>query len=480
MPASDPQIGPLPLLEWSALQPRLDPTTAESLGRVVDAIRAAGGRPHLAGGAVRDLLLGLTPGDFDIEVFGLAAAGLENALRRVFPVDTVGRSFAVFKIRGQPIDVGLPRREVKTGQGHRDFAVEGDPEMSLEEAAARRDFTVNALLYAFGEGRFLDPLKRGWADLQAGRLHPCSDRFAEDPLRVLRGMQLAARFRLDPTDEAIALSRTLTPEGLPAERLWEEWRKLLVLGERPSIGLRFLRDAGWLTFFPELEALVGCEQDPEWHPEGDVWTHTLHCLDAFAAQRSSDPDEDFIVGLAVLCHDFGKPATTSADEASGHIRSLGHEEAGVEPTRQFLTRLTRQEKLIEAVLPLVRHHLKPALLYRDQSGPAAIRRLARKVGRIDRLCRVARADYAGRPPLPGTPANHVDWLWQQAGELEVEKARPEPLIKGRHLLQRGWQPGPALGKALDQIFEAQLDGAFSTEAEGLEWLDQQGDGFDPE
>jgi tRNA nucleotidyltransferase (CCA-adding enzyme) len=309
-----------------------------------------------------------------------------------------------------------------------------------------------------------DPFN-GRGDLNSRILRNVSPQFAEDPLRVLRGMQLSARFELTAAPETLALCRTLTQEGQPRERLWEEWKKLLLQGCRPSVGLHFLRDCGWLRFYPELAALQGCPQDPVWHPEGDVWIHTLHCLDWFATERTSHDQDDLIVGLGVLCHDFGKPATTREDD--GRITSRRHEPAGEDPTRCFLERLTNQQDITDEVMPLVLCHLRPRALYDAQATDSAVRRLARQVQRLDRLVRVARADHAGRPPKPfdGFPAG--EWLLNRARQLEVEAQAPVPLLMGRHLLELGVQPSPEMGRLLDECYEAQLDGEFTTVEEGL-------------
>lgn len=428
-------------------------------------IRRAGGRALLVGGSVRDALLGERAKDLDFEVHGLGPEALRATLDEHFSLDLVGQSFGVLKIRHLPIDVALPRRESKQGTGHRGFEIFSDPELGFREAARRRDFTLNAIGYDPLDQELLDPWG-GCRDLEQGVLRHVSEQFSEDPLRVLRAMQLAARFRLRVAPETLALCRTIEPEGLPRERLLDEWKKLILRGQEISRGLGFLRDCGWLRYYPELEVLVDCPQDPEWHPEGDVWVHTLHVMDAFAGERRGDDWEDLVVGFGCLCHDLGKPATTSFID--GRYRSPGHEEEGEEPTRSFLARLTNQEMLVDQVVPLVRDHLKPYLFWRDKAGAAAIRRLARRVGRIDRLVRLARADHAGRPPLPfdGFPAG--DWLLDQAKSLALEAAKPRPLVQGRHLIALGLEPGPHFGPLLERCFEEQLDGTFETLEDGLE------------
>jgi len=449
-------------IEVEVLDPRLSAALREVAGRV----RGAGGRALLVGGCVRDAVLGRAAEDLDFEVYGLAPDRLAALLEERFPLDLVGRDFGVLKLRGLPVDVSLPRRESKRGLGHRGFEIESDPFLPPREAAARRDFTINALAADPLTGELLD-FFGGLADLAERVLRHVSDRFSEDPLRVLRGMQLAARFELEVAPETVALCRRIGPEGLARERVFGEWRKLLVRGVQPSRGLAFLRDCGWLRHFPELDALSGCEQDPEWHPEGDVFVHTLHCLDAFAAERLGDEAEDLVVGLAVLCHDLGKPATTRRE--GGRVTSKRHEPVGEALTRRFLARLTAEAALVEAVVPLVGAHLRPGALYEARAGDAAVRRLARRVGRIDRLVRVARADWRGRPPLAAERFPAGEWLLARARALELEAAAPRPLVLGRHLIELGLAPGPDFGPVLAACFEAQLDGAFASLEQGIEF-----------
>lgn len=451
-----------------SIEAQLPERTRPAVRCVAELLAEAGGRALLVGGCVRDGLLGRPAKDVDIEVYGLDADAVEAALRSRFRLDTVGRSFGVFILKGQGIDVALPRRESKTGDKHTDFVVEGDPSMTPAEAAVRRDFTINAISCDPLSGEILDPFD-GARDLKERRLRHVSSAFGEDALRVLRGMQFVARFQLTPEPDTIEICRRLSPEHLPAERLWEEWKKLLLQGETLSDGLRFLQACDWLRHFPELEALVGCEQDPKWHPEGDVWTHTLHCLDAFARHRIGDPWEDLVVGLAVLCHDMGKPATSFTDE-TGRIRSPRHDVEGVPVARRFLERLTRQKKIFEEVLPLVEQHMRPLALYRDRAGDSAIRRLAARVRRVDRLTRVAFADKCGRPPIAVESFPEGQWLLEKAKALAVQDNAPRPILLGRHLIELGIPPGPRFGKILDRAYEAQLDGRFSDEAGGMAYL----------
>lgn len=441
-----------------------DAALRDAVQTVCHAVRDTGGKAFLVGGCVRDALLGRAVKDIDIEVFGLEQEKVRNLLGRYFKVDLVGESFSVFKLGGLPVDVALPRRESKTGLGHKAFDVVVDPVLSFEDAAARRDFTINAMLFDPLEQSLVDPF-HGQADLEAHVLRHTSDRFVEDPLRVLRGMQFAARFTLTLAAETVDICRTMGMEGLPPERLFEEWKKLVLLGERPSGGLEFLRATGWLRYYPELTALVGCEQEPEWHPEGDVWVHTLKCMDAFALERVGDEWEDLVVGLAVLCHDFGKPATTKHED--GRLRSRGHETEGEVPTRTFLGRLTNQADLVDEVVALVVTHLRPKELFESNAGDSAVRRLARQVKRIDRLVRVAQADRKGVKDYDGDAFPAGEWLLAKAKSLEVVDSKPKPIVMGRHLLETGMKPGPDMGRILDALYEQQLDGKFATLEEGL-------------
>lgn len=447
------------------MQPQpLHPDLRAAYAAVESALGHAGGQAWLVGGSVRDALLGRDVTDLDVEVYGLPPDRIRTALASRFRVIEVGRSFGVFKLRDHPIDVALPRRERKEGTGHKGFLVEGDPGMSPEEACGRRDFTVNAILWNPLSGEIRDPFD-GRGDLERGILRHPTERFAEDPLRVLRAMQFAARLRFAVAPETIALCRRIFPEEISRERVFEEWKKLILQGLEPSRGLRFLVDCGWILFYPELAALLCCPQDPSWHPEGDVWTHTLHCLDAFAEERTGNETEDLVVGLAVLCHDLGKPETTRYERE--HIRSPEHEPLGVHPTRRFLERMTAQADLIEEIAILVANHLRPSELYKAGSSDAAVRRLARKVGRLDRLCRVVRADMRGRPPLVETEFAAIHWLLERAAALQVEESAPQPIIRGRHLIELGEKPGRHFGPILDRVFERQLEGEFDDVDKGM-------------
>ena len=438
------------------------------------------GRPRLVGGGVRDWLLGLEAKDFDVEVAGADYATLVRVLAPFGDADLVGRSFGVVKLRlaGAEYDFSLPRRESKTGSGHRGFAVAPDPTLSDAEAAARRDFTINAIAFDPMTGAIIDP-HNGQADLQAKVLRQTSAAFVEDPLRVLRGMQLAARFDLTMAPETVELCRSIvgTFRELPLERIWGEWDKWAIKSVIPSRGIAVLEQTGWLAHFPELSAMSGTPQEPEWHPEGDVLTHTKHCLDALArlpGWLQSDPARRRYLMLAVLAHDFGKPLTTVRVERRGAIRwtSPGHEVAGGPLADAFLRRIGAPLGMIDRVRPLVEHHLahqRGQVEFTD----SAVRRLARKLvpATIDELCLVMMADHLGRPPLVSAETEtRIRVLREKARALEIQDNAPRPLILGRHLIELGLQPSPSFRPIIDACMEAQLDGKFADEAGGRTWL----------
>jgi tRNA nucleotidyltransferase (CCA-adding enzyme) len=459
------------------------PTAAviQTIQKICAAVQREGGRAFLVGGVVRDQViaeLGIAlpveiaaARDFDLEAYHLDAEQLRRVLNGFGRVDAVGEAFTVYKLgfgRGRErmeIDVSLPRRESKTGSGHRGFAVQGDPEMSIEEAARRRDFTINALLWDALSGEVIDPYN-GIGDIKARCLRVVdAATFVEDSLRVLRAMQFAARFEFAIDAQTIALCREIALNDLPCERIWGEIEKLLLRSQRPSIGWQAGLELGVIDkLFPELKALIGCPQEPEWHPEGDVWTHTLQCMDE-AAKLIGDLDkaQKLTVMLAVLCHDLGKPSTTEL--INGRIRSLAHEEAGIAPAERFLDRLNIHTidgyRARDQILALVGNHLKPGQFYKDRArvSDGAFRRLARKC-ELELLYRVAKADSLGRHAdnAPPPDATAQEWFREHALALGVERAAPAPLLLGRHLLELGLKPGPQIGEITRAVYELQLDG----------------------
>jgi tRNA nucleotidyltransferase (CCA-adding enzyme) len=455
----------------SAVSDISPPQLAIDLAR---AARDGGGRALIVGGWVRDRLRGEASKDIDIEVFGIPGAELSALLATLGRVEPVGHSFPVYKVArpgsGEAaIDVALPRRESKRGRGHKGFEVQGDPAMTPAEAAWRRDFTINAISWDPLSGQYEDPLG-GREDLARGLLRAVDlGTFADDSLRVLRAVQFAARFEFALEEQTAALCRRTALDDLPAERVWGEIEKLLLHAERPSIGFTLALDLGVVDrVLPEMRPLVGCEQEPEWHPEGDVWVHTLMVVDK-ARQLNADLDRPRFIAvmLGAVCHDLGKPATTAI--VDGRIRSIDHEQAGVAPTVSLLDRLHVHSidgfDVRAQVVGLVANHLKPGMFHKAQHvGDGAFRRLSQKVD-LELLARLARADCLGRS---GTfDCSAMDWFLERARALGVEHQPPAPLLMGRHLLALGLQPGPRVGEILRQVYEKQLDGEIRTVEEAI-------------
>jgi tRNA nucleotidyltransferase (CCA-adding enzyme) len=439
---------------------------ADAAVRLAQAVRDAGGRALAVGGWVRDRLRGVPSKDLDVEVFGLPQERLLAVLATLGRVEAVGQSFPVFKLVGfadGDVDVALPRRESKHGCGHKGFEVQGDPGMPLVEAARRRDFTINAIAWDPLTDVYEDPFG-GQGDLARKVLRAVDPTtFGDDSLRVLRAVQFAARFEFHLDDATAALCRAIPLDDLPAERVWGELEKLLLHAPRPSAGLALALDLGVVdALLPELRPLVGCQQEPEWHPEGDVWVHTLLVVDQARARNGDLPKPQLVtLMLGAVCHDLGKPATTAFID--GRIRSLDHEQAGVEPTLRLLDRLNVHSMsgfdVRGQVVGLVAHHLKPGMFHKAGNvGDGAFRRLSQKVD-LELLARLARADCQGR--TPGVfDCSAMDWFIDRARHIGVTP--PEPLLLGRHVLALGVPPGPRVGEILRAVYERQLDGEITT------------------
>ena len=438
-------------------------------------------RAYLVGGCVRDGLLGRPQKDFDIEVYGLPYEALQRCLTRWGRPDLVGRSFGVVKLStssGATYDFSVPRRDSKTMPGHKGFEIQLDPEIEPEQAAARRDFTINALMLDVRSEKILD-FFGGEKDLRNKTLRHVGDAFPEDPLRVLRGMQFAGRFDLTAAPETLALCRSIvgTFKELAPERIREEWFKWARLSAAPSAGLRFLRDGGWIEHFPELAALIGVRQDPGWHPEGDVWNHSLHACDAMAGLetwKQADEESRIAWMLAALCHDLGKAHTTSEEMKKGRLRivSHGHAERGVALAEAFLQRIDAPLMYRQRVAPLVADHLVQIAPLSDRG----IRRLAARLApeTILGLIQLITADHSARPPLPPGLPTTARQLLERSGDLQIAQQAPRALLMGRHLLEKGMTPGPQMGIILKAAYEAQLDGLFDDLDGAMAWLDGVG------
>ena len=448
---------------------RVEDRNIEMARRVAAAVDAAGGRTYYVGGCVRDRVLGHALKDIDIEVHGIPVQKLEAILDSLGERLTMGASFGIMGLRHYALDIAMPRIETATGRGHRDFAVCVDPFLGEARAARRRDFTMNALMENVLTGELLD-FFGGLADIRCGVIRHVDDAsYLEDPLRALRAAQFAARFRFSIAEETRALSAKAALSALPGERVMGELEKALLQAERPSIFFEELRGMRLLSlWFPELEALIGVLQNPVFHPEGDVWNHTMRVLDAAAGLRDESARPLWFM-LAALCHDLGKAVTTEARD--GVLHAYGHETAGVPLARRFLERLTRETKCIQYVLNMVELHMEPNKLAHHALRAKSFLRLFDRALCPEDLLLLARADVLGC----GREESEQDREAQRrlSEMLALYHARVSaPGLTGRDLLDAGAQPGPLLGEALAYARKLRLSGASLDEQrrQTLAWL----------
>ncbi len=454
------------------------PKTVET---IVRELRVAGYRAVVVGGAVRDALLGLDHKDIDVEVYGIPYDRLAGLLSQHGRVDLVGKSFGVVKLHTSEgdYDFAVPRRDSKFGLHHRDFHAEFDPEITAKDAAARRDFTINAMAWDPVEETLLD-FYGGEADLKHGILRATSNAFSEDPLRVLRGLQFAARFDLKLEPETALYARSIADHygTIATERVGDEFMKWATKARKPGRIAEYLSDSGWDVHFPEIKDLAGTPQDSGWHPEGDVGVHTMLVVNAAArvAEREGlEGDDRAVLLFSALAHDFAKPKTTMLRERDGRMRwsSWGHEPEGGPMAREFLRRIHVKASIVEQVVPLVENHLAHSTMAKGVVTPRAVRRLAMRLApaSIEQLVHLIEADHSGRPPLPpGLPEGALR-IRDAAREQAVEKGPQAPLILGRHVLPYFEnKPGKHIGEVTTAAYEAQADGAFSDESGAQVWL----------
>lgn len=422
----------------------------------------------VVGGSVRDHFLELSIKDYDVEIYGLSQIEeLESILSRYGSVNLVGKSFGVLKFvhEGEEYDFSFPRTEEKVALGHRGFDVTCNGELTFKEASLRRDFTINAIGYDIEEKAFIDPYGAK-DDMKKRCLRHINDgTFIEDPLRVYRAVQFCARFDYVLAEETFKLCKIMVEQGmleeLAKERIYIEFKKLLLKSPKPSVGFELIRELGILKYYPELEALIDVPQSPKWHPEGDVWVHTLMSVDKMVTLKTGDEKHDLKMMFAILCHDLGKATHTQITPEK--ISAIGHELAGLEPTEKFMYRLTDEHDFIKSLFPLVEYHLAPSIYYKGKAKNSTIRRLSTKVN-IEELVTVARADFLGRTTEESLSGIYKagDWLLKKAEELDVYNVPPISLIQGRDLIALGLKPSVEFKKILNRVYESQLEGKVST------------------
>ncbi len=446
-------------------------------------ISNSGGRALVVGGAVRDAILGKSPKDIDFEVYGLNYDELNQILSKYGKADLVGQSFGVIKFVGKDgmdFDFSLPRLDSKAGVGHKDFNVEVRSDLTPEEAAARRDFTINAISYDPITHEIVDPYN-GRQDLTNKILRHTSDAFAEDPLRVLRGMQFASRFGFDIAPETAELAQSIREEfqHLPKERIYEEFKKLVTKGIEPGKALDFLYTTGWSANFPEIHDLKDTPQDSEWHPEGSVDVHTAHVMNEaarIADRENLSPEQREVLIYAALAHDFAKPETTAVTNKKGkdRITSHGHEEKGGPKARAFLESIGAPKKVIDQVVPLVEYHLAHIHHSNTSKQDSFVKNLAEKIypSNLKMLSYLIEADHSGRPPLEKKLPDEAKTMIEKANELGVFEDKAQDLLQGRDIMVYTKKGGPIIGQILKEHRKMILDHdpRMKNRETALEWL----------
>ena len=433
---------------------------SEKIYAIVEVIAQHKGRALLVGGAVRDMVMGRPVKDIDIEVYSLSEQQLEQLLKHFGPVSLVGKAFGVLRIHGLDVDWSLPRAD---SPGRKPTVVI-DPHMSVDVAARRRDLTMNAIALDLMTGELIDPCN-GMRDIEHKILRtPDARFFVQDPLRFYRVMQFIGRFEMQPDDELNVLCAEMDIAQVSRERIEEEFKKLFLLSQRPSLGIRWLHKIGRLhDVLPELAATVGVEQNPEWHPEGDVFEHTMQVIDA-AVELIGKYDNEFdklVLMYAALCHDLGKVTTTT--EVNGIIKSIGHEKESKTLMRSMMKRITHNIDLMNAVASLVLHHMAPLQFIANNAKLPAYQRLANKLAHnvnMLMLIDLCIADKRGRNGNGHEPLTcdfpDVELFREKVLQAGVSTSAVEPILKGADLFDIV-QPGPEMGRLLHAAYEKQID-----------------------
>lgn len=434
------------------------------LKEIAEEIKNNNGRLYYVGGFVRDQLMNKENKDVDVEVFGINTDELISILSKYGTVDQIGSSFGILKVYGLNIDFGFPRKEKNTGLSHKDFEIKIDPYMTTLEAAKRRDFTINALMQDVLTGEIIDHFN-GIQDIQNKIIRYVDKKtFAEDELRVLRACQFASRFSFKIDENTIKLCKTLDCTNLPKERIYAEVEKALLKAEKPSIFFEYAREIGILSkIFSPMDKLIGVEQEPKWHPEGDVWTHTMMVIDQAAKLREKS-NYPIAYMLSAVCHDLGKITTTR--HLNGKIVSYNHENE-LHLTKSFLKNITNNNDLIHSVLILVKNHMRPNILAKNNSSDKAVRKLivetSGKLVNIQDEILLAKADRTGRGSDDMQTYNIDDWWKEKLATVNENKTTIKPLVTGEDLINMGYSQGKELGETLKYAFKLQISGMSKDE-----------------
>lgn len=428
-----------------------DKCMARDIAKRVD---KQGGRTFYVGGYVRDEILHKSSKDVDIEVHGVTPDELKGILMDLGQLRTQGASFGVYNLEGYDIDIAQPRKETATGRGHKDFEVFVDPFIGYEKAAERRDFTMNAMMKDVLTGEIVDPFG-GYDDCKNGIIRHVNDNtFKEDPLRVLRAAQFASRFGFEIAPETKYIMQDMDLSTLSQERVYGEMKKALMKSDKPSIFFETLRDVNQLdTWFPELKPMIGCEQSPIWHPEGDVWNHTMATINYAVKFRDKVEHPEYYM-VSALCHDMGKPVSVSKDD-KGNIHTYSHDENGVPIVTDFLARINNDKSLSKYVIDMTANHMKPHDCFDNHSKVKSTNAMYDRSICPSDLMMLAVADTASRG-LEDVTKEEESYLKERL-ELYTERML-EPQVGGADLIALGIKPGPQFSDILANAHKQHLSG----------------------
>lgn len=440
-----------------------------SLETITNIIVQAGGHPYIVGGTSITILSGSETKDVDIEVFNILPNELESKLNEHNIKYTLCGKFSTYKITFDNDDViyeiAFPRRESRIGLSHNEFNILIDKNLSIFEAAKRRDLTINAIYYDLISKQFIDPFN-GILDYYNGILKHIDDNtFIEDPLRVLRIMQLLPRKAKKVHPDTIQLCRNMFYNkehlNISKERIFQEFNKML-LSKKPSEGLKFLRESEWIGLFPELQQLIGVPQNTTYHPEGDVWEHTLLVVDAMSTMS-----KDLDLLYAALLHDIGKPSVINKYT----FATPGHEDIGAIIAFDFITNLSNNKKLSINVQNLVKYHMRPLMLFGNKSSNTAWKKLYNLID-LQKLGILSYADCMGKYDEKRATDIYNYCISKHNQFFQTYKDNKIPkLVTGKLLLSLGYKEGKLMGEIIDKCYKLQLNSTITDPLELLKIIE---------
>lgn len=426
-------------------------TNEEAALVLAQKVNECGGTAFYVGGYVRDQLLGIENKDIDIEVHGIECEKLEEILDQIGQRMEFGKSFGVYNLKGYDIDIALPRKEVLIGNKHTDFKIDVDPFIGTKKAAERRDFTINALMKNVLTGEIVDHY-HGLEDLKNHLIrHINPEKFVEDPLRVLRGAQFASRFEFTIAQDTIELCKTIDLTSLSKERVFGEMNKALLKANKPSIFFEQLKLMNGLDdWFSQLKNLIGVKQNPRYHAEGDVYTHTLMVIDEAAKHRNQ---VSYPLGfmISAVVHDFGKAITT--EEIDGVIHSYQHEIKGLPLVQEFIEKLSTDSYLLKYCLNMTKNHMRPLVLANNNSSIKATNKLYDDSLEPLDLIYLAIADGDGRIKQ-NDEKEKLPYLLER---LDIfNEIMSKPYVKGEDLVENGLKPDKSFSEILAYAHKLRL------------------------